>query len=1567
VTSVTWTASDAAGNTSTATQNVVVQDTTPPVLTAPAAMSVNSTTGQLIAVNIGTATATDIFAVTITNDAPATFQVGTTTVTWTAADANGNISTATQLVTVTFVDTIPPVITPPANITQEATAALTPVNLGVATATDNVDATVLPTNNAPASFPVGITTVIWTATDTAGNTATATQTITITDTTPPSLVAPLNVNLTSTDGNPVFDVIGTATATDLVDGAVTVTNNAPASFPVGVTTVTYTATDAAGNSATASQIVTVTYTPPLPPASPAAATIPDGSFGALYRSLVPADATIAAYNPDRLSIITGMVNDLNGLPISGVKVMVHSHPEYGSSLTDNTGRYSLPVDGGALFTVDITHPNYLMVQRQVKTEWNQIYTSETVALIVQDAKATTVVFDGNPATKIVHSSTPVTDVDGTRATHLVFSGNTTASVTHADGTVTALNGPMTVRATEFVRPDTMPGDLPPTSAFTYCADIRVDGTLPTDSVQFSQPVVMYVDNFLGFPIGEAVPVGYFDRVKAVWVPSDNGVVVQLLDTNADGIVDALDSTGDGLPNDLNANGSFADEVAGIAGNPVYAVGASYWRAGITHFTPWDHNWPYDLPNGATPPPAIPPFVEGETDCPDEGHLCTGSEVSRESRIFSEDISIPGTDLKLHYKSSRAAGYKQVITIPVTGATIPASVMAVTVSVKLAGRVFSYNVSKLPNQEVTLVWDGVDAYGKRVSGKITAHVTVAYAYQLVYGRSPATSNLRAFGQSGQPGTYIASRVDLTARMAQKFNVLVDVDMPGTVDAGWSISEQHQLKVGNLYRGDGREVAGASPFIITTVAGGRGNGFSGDGGLATQAALAYPEGIAVAADGSLYIADTNNSRIRKVSPDGMITTVAGNSSRGFSGDGGSATQATLNSPWDVAVAADGSLYIADTGNDGIRKVSPDGMITTVAGNSSWGFSGDGGSATQAALNSPWDVAVAADGSLYITDTYNHRIRKVSPDGMITTVAGSGTMGFSGDGGLATQAALAYPEGIAVAADGSLYIVDTGNHRIRKVSPDGIITTVAGSHGGYFSGDGGLATQAALNSPSDIAVAADGSLYISDFRNHRIRKVSPDGIITTVAGNGVWGFSGDGGLVTQAALAYPGGIVVAADGSFYIVDTHNHRIRKLSNVAIHISVLANEQLYSSRNDGEAYVFNASGQHLRTVDLDSGTILKSFAYDAVGNLISITDRFGAVTQILNSGGVPYAIIAPDGQTTNLNITNGQLDSVVYPDGSGYSFNYTIDGLLTGKTDPNGGQFVYTYDANGRVIQTQDAVNGISQFATSSAKGILYATTTDQEGHVSTSTRKNEFSGASLYTRTSKNGLTSSRSTSSDALTETSTSPDGTISTTKFGIDPHYKSKRTDSTQVRLPSGLASNQSSTIAYVDNNADGKPDVITKTFTNNALVSSIVDDVVNGTRTITTPAGRTATVNYNVTNLLTASSTTPGLAGSTYAYDFRGRLTDTTVGSLNPRTTTLAYDASGNVASVSDALNRVTSFGYDVMGRVTNQTLPDGRSIAYSYDNLGNLLSITPPGRNAHVFNYTAVREKGTLPFNDKKE
>ena len=346
-------------------------------------------------------------------------------------------------------------------------------------------------------------------------------------------------------------------------------------------------------------------------------------------------------------------------------------------------------------------------------------------------------------------------------------------------------------------------------------------------------------------------------------------------------------------------------------------------------------------------------------------------------------------------------------------------------------------------------------------------------------------------------------------------------------------------GNLYIADSsnnriREVSGG---MIATVAGNGAAGFGGDNGPATSAHLAYPQDLAVDSAGNLYIADTNNNRIRKVS-NGVIATLAGTATYGFSGDNGLATSAQLNNPYGVAVDPAGNLYIADTFNNRVRKVS-NRVITTVAGDGTVGFSGDNGPATSAQLADPWSVAVDSAGNLYIADYGNNRIRKVS-NGVIATVAGNGTRGSLGDNGPATSAQFYGPAGLAVDSLGNLYIADYGNNRIRKVS-NGVIATVAG--GGASLGDNGPATSAQLALPYGIAVDSGGNLYVADWGNNRIRKVS-NGVIATVAGNGTRGFSGDNGLATAAQLANPQGIAVDSAGNLYIADFGNASIRKVSN---------------------------------------------------------------------------------------------------------------------------------------------------------------------------------------------------------------------------------------------------------------------------------------------------------------------------------------------------------------------------------------------------------------------------------------
>jgi sugar lactone lactonase YvrE len=335
------------------------------------------------------------------------------------------------------------------------------------------------------------------------------------------------------------------------------------------------------------------------------------------------------------------------------------------------------------------------------------------------------------------------------------------------------------------------------------------------------------------------------------------------------------------------------------------------------------------------------------------------------------------------------------------------------------------------------------------------------------------------------------------------------------------------------------------IISTVAGYGGAGYYGDGGAATNAELWNPCGMAFDVYGSLLFADDLNNRIRKVDTNGIITTVAGNGNSGFSGDGGAATNARVYGPAGVALDTLGNLYIAESGNKRIRKVAANGIITTVAGNGTNGFSGDGGAATNASLYDPNGVVLDAVGDFYIADTGNNRIRKVDTNGVITTVAGNGTNGFSGDGGSATNASLDAPEGVAADAAGNLYIADTDNNRIRKVGTNGIINTVAGNGSFVYSGnigDGGPATSATLVSPQGVAVDALGDLYIADTQDYRIRKVGTNGIITTIVGNGSASFRGDGGTAASASLAYPEGVTLDATGNLYISDTLNNRIRKV-----------------------------------------------------------------------------------------------------------------------------------------------------------------------------------------------------------------------------------------------------------------------------------------------------------------------------------------------------------------------------------------------------------------------------------------
>ena len=407
-------------------------------------------------------------------------------------------------------------------------------------------------------------------------------------------------------------------------------------------------------------------------------------------------------------------------------------------------------------------------------------------------------------------------------------------------------------------------------------------------------------------------------------------------------------------------------------------------------------------------------------------------------------------------------------------------------------------------------------------------------------------------------------------------------------------------------------------ITTIAGTGFMGYSGDGGPAIEAEFSRPRAVASDNSGNLYIADTANHRIRRVDAMGVIATIAGTGRRGYSGEGGPAVEADLSWPEGLTLDSTGNLYIADSGNHRVRRVDGTRTINTVAGTGEVGYIGDGGLGVEAQLVQPEDVAVDEAGNLYIADRSSHRIRRVDSAGTITTVAGTGRAGYSGDGGPAVDAQLSLPKGVAVDASGNLYIADSFYHRIRRVDSAGTITTIAGTGRAGYSGDGGPAIEAQLRSPYGMAVDGAGNLYIADRDNHRIRRVDATGIITTIAGTGERGllFLGDGGPAVEAPLSWPEGVAVDGSGNLYIADTVNHRIRRVDATGIITTVAATGKSGYSGDGGPAVEAQLFGPKDVAVD-GSGNLYIS---DTINHRIRRVDATGIITTIAGTAETGYS-----------------------------------------------------------------------------------------------------------------------------------------------------------------------------------------------------------------------------------------------------------------------------------------------------------------------------------------------------------
>lgn len=1277
----------------------------------------------------------------------------------------------------------------------------------------------------------------------------------------------------------------------------------------------------------------------------------------------------------RAAVIRGRVLASDNTPLPDVQISILNHPEFGSTLSRADGYFDMAINGGGVYTVNYAKNGYLAAQRPINVPWQDFAVLPDVVLIPYDDNQTEVNLGEGSPMQVARGSV-VTDKDGTRQATLLIPAGVTAHL--EDGTPLHT---LTVRATEYSVGATgqlaMPAPLPPNVGYTYCVEYSADEA-GGQSVVFDNPIYHYLENFINAPVGGIVPMGYYDYKAAAWIPSKNGLVIKILSIT-NGMAD-LDVDGSGQPADaaalaaLNITDEERQQLAAL-----YQPGQELWRVPITHFTPWDCNWPYGPPLGATPPNVPNPRIVQERN-PCKG---SGSIIEYQSQVLGETSKIWGTSFTLNYRSSRVDDnyYVRSLYIPISNPDLHPDLKRIELEIEIAGKVYKEVFDPLPNQGYLFNWDGKDVYGRTIQGSTPINVKIHYIYPALY-QSPAPLDISFAASSGSPQQWSSDMERLECIVTQEWSGKLSFwRNPPFSLGGWSIDVHHTFDPMNqvLYLGDGnsREV---SRLCLTIVAGRGSAGYSGDNGPAVEAELYQPRGIAVGPDGSLYIADTSNHCIRKKDRSGVITTVVGHGfpkpPAGYSGDGGEAIYAQLRTPTDVALGPDGSLYIADNGNHCIRRVGPDGIITTVAGIGgmfSSGYSGDGGPATDAELYSPTSIDVGPDGSLYIADSSNHCIRKVDPAGIITTVAGKGPddYGFSGDGGPARDALLTYPDGIALAPDGSLFFTDNGKY-VRRIGTDGIITTVAGdvNSGAGYSGDGGPAIEAQLNDPTALAFGPDGSLYIVDSSNHCLRKVTPDGIITTVSGDGTGGLSDDGIPAGLGKLNYPCGVAVGPDGNIYIADTFNHLIRWVGQPAP--SELGTDMIIPAEDGSELYVFDGSGRHKRTINAISGQDIYTFAYDGFGNLTQITDAFGNVTQIeRDDQGKPTAIIAPGGQRTGLEVNeNGYLSKIICPLYKERVLTYTNGGLLTSLRDHKGNVHTFTYDQGGRLIKDQDPAGGYTELSRTELSNGYEVRVDTAEGR--TATYKVEYLSDGRIKRidTDPFGGVTVTEINEDG-TQKVTYPDGSEITMTLWPDPRpglgIRAPYTRELRLKTPAGLTYvvNRNREIVLSNDTDIFSITQIRDTVTNNGVSSSstVNIDRINQKISITeiTPEGRETRTILDWYGRV-ETERTDNLETIYYSYNEKGYLSSIAQGD---QLLTYTYDDMNRIQAIEDKAGNKFRYEYNGADLLTKLVMPGGQEYLLNYDANGNLTEITLPSGATHQLGYTVVDlpESYTPPAN----
>lgn len=1254
--------------------------------------------------------------------------------------------------------------------------------------------------------------------------------------------------------------------------------------------------------------------------------------------------------PVRLAIVRGRVLDRDRNPLGGVRVSILDRPEFGHTFTRADGWFDLALNGGGRAVIDYRLAGYIRVQRDLKTEWDEIHVLDDVVLTPYDP-AVTVIEPAAPQLQVAAGS-PVQDEDGRRQAVLMFQPGTTDEMVNPDGTRTPL-GSMSVRATELTvgptGPQAMPGELPARSAYTYAVELSVDEAeaAGATSVTFNRPVSVYTDNFAGAGVGEVVPVGVFDRTISEWVAVRDGLVVGILAETPDGLA-VLDLAGRGVaatPEEYEQIGVTPDERRALAAR--YDPGHSLWRVQLAHFSPCDMNWVVWLEDGyIEPEPKVAPeeVAEPETRC--------GSIIECENQALAETFPIAGTPLSLRYQSrfqeGRQASHRRLVQVsdereyPRPDGPPGPTMRRVRARVKVAGRLLERNWEYRPGLAWDFEWDGLDAYGRRVQGPVEYTLEVGYSYATTRVRTGARGAggvlLNTFGTSGAVLSQLRVRNTFEMVVAKEFRGVLgafDARQSSAGLGGFNLDIHHTYAPDgrSLYQGNGKH-RGVDDLKSMTPVFGSASGTRPD------------SGAVFTADGTLYF--THSGFVYRLRPGANAERFSGHRG-GPAGDGGHVKDAHLSDPQGLAIGPDGHLYIA--GGRTIRRVE----LTTETIYTDSVFP-----------DTAWDVTFGPDGSMYVLRGH-YRIDRRDPGGSWTHVAGA-WRGFGGDGGPATEAGFNTTGRMAVDAQGNIFVADSENHRVRRIDTLGIVTTVAGGRFRGGCGEGGPAVFACLSTPLNIALAPSGDLYIAEPQgDYRLLRLGQDGILHHVAGRtGTSSASGDpaplpaGSVPSLVAIAAET-VAIAPDGGIFVGYTCGHPVSCAFGLARIAPAFegyrAQDVVVPSEDGSELHRFTASGRHLATTETLTGAVLYSFTYDAQGRLASVIDVDGLVTTIDRSSPGRIVIRAPRGQTTTLTLgPDGYVSSLADPTAATHRFTWDR-GLLRTMTTPRNHTYQFDWDRLGRLVEER-APDGLrymlSRSESPGARGTTVSLTTG-EGRTTRYGFEALANDGRRRTVHFPDGTTTTSVTDRNGLT-VSTLPTGETIREVRGPDSRFGPRTSVplSVTVELPGGLTTTTKSSRSATLRNPDNPLSLekLTETTTTNGRTSTLVYDAATRRLTDTSAGGRVRTTTLDAKGRV-VDDQLGNLAQTRYTYDSEGRLTRIAQGTgSDERINRITYDPLGHVESVTDPLERVVRFTHDAAGRVTSQALPGGRVVEFGYDAGGNPTSVTPPGRPAHRFGYT---------------